>query len=97
MYFQKVNKKIFPTIQLKKKLNQYPSTPIIINAANEVLVEEFLKKKIPFLNIYKHISHIMKDRNYKKYAIKKPKNIKQIYDIDNWAKSIIRKKYEKYI
>ena len=97
LYFQKVNKKIFPTIQLKKKLNQYPSTPIIINAANEVLVEEFLKKKIPFLNIYKHISHIMKDRNYKKYAIKKPKNIKQIYDIDNWAKSIIRKKYEKYI
>ena len=49
------------------------------------------------MNIYKHISHIMKDRNYKKYAIKKPKNIKQIYDIDNWAKSIIRKKYEKYI
>ena len=39
----------------------------------------------------------MKDRNYKKYAIKKPKNIKQIYNIDNWAKSIIRKKYEKYI
>ena len=44
LYFQKVDKKIFPTIQLKKKLSQYYSTPIIINAANEVLVELFLKK-----------------------------------------------------
>ena len=97
LYFKKVDKKIFPTIKLKKRLSQYPSTPIIINAANEVLVEEFLKKKIPFLNIYKDISQIMKDRNYKKYAIKNPKNIKQILNIDNWARSIIRKNYEKNI
>ena len=37
----------------------------------------------------------MKDRNYRKYAIQKPKNIKQILKIDNWVKSLIRKKYEK--
>ena len=30
-------------------MNEYPSTTIIINAANEVLVSEFLKKKMPFL------------------------------------------------
>lgn len=34
----------------------------------------------------------MKDKNFKKYAIKNPKNIKQILKIDNWAKSVTRKK-----
>ena len=30
---------------------------------------------------------ILNDRNFKKYAIKKPKNIYQIYNIDNWARN----------
>ena len=34
---------------------------------------------------------ILKDRNYKKYAIKKPKNINQIIEIDKWAKKNFRK------
>ena len=92
LFFQNVDKKIFPIIKLKKRLNEYPSTPIIINAANEILVSEFLKKKLPYLNIYKHIFGIMRDSNYRKYAIKNPKNIKQILKIDNWAKSVIKKK-----
>ena len=92
LYFEKVNKKTFPIIKIKDKLNKFPSTPIILNAANEVLVSEFLKKKLPYLSIYKHILDIMKDRNFKKYAIKNPKNIKQILKIDDWAKSAIRKK-----
>ena len=84
--FQKVNKKIFPIYKIKEKLNEYNSTPIIINAANEVLVDHFLRKKIPFLGIFKIIMSILRDRNYKKYAIRKPKNIIQINDIDLWAK-----------
>ena len=44
------------------------------------------------MSINKHILGIMKDRNFKKYAIKNPKNIKQILKIDDWAKSAIRKK-----
>ena len=90
--FTKVNKKIFPIINLKKRLIEYPSTPIIINAANELLVNEFLKKKLPFLDIYKHISGIMKDRNYKKYAIKNPRNIEEVLKINDWAKSAIKKR-----
>ena len=31
---------------------------------------------------------ILRDRNYKKYAIRKPKNIEQINKIDNWARQI---------
>ena len=90
--FQSVDKKIFPIIKLKNRVNEMPSTPIILNAANEILVSEFLKKKLPFLNIYKHIFGIMKDRNYKKYAIKNPLKVDQILKIDNWAKSVIRRK-----
>ena len=29
---------------------------------------------------------ILNDRNYKKYAIRKPVNINQINEIDRWAK-----------
>ena len=86
LQFQKVDKKIFPIIKIKDKLNEYISSPIIINASNEVLVDQFLKKKIPFLAIFKIIMSILRDRNYKKYAIRNPKNINQINDIDLWAK-----------
>ncbi len=90
--FKKVDKTIFPIIKLKDRVNEMPSTPIIINAANEMLVGQFLKRKLPFLNIYKRIFDIMNDRNYKKYAIKKPINLKKILEIDSWAKSVIKKK-----
>jgi len=77
---------------LKDKVNKYPSAPIILNAANEVLVEQFLKEKIGFLDINKFIMAILKDKNYKKYAIKKPNNINQINPIDIWARSSTLKK-----
>ena len=39
---------------------------------------------------------ILNDRNYRKYAIRKPKNIEEIYNIDKWARKttfeIIKKK-----
>ena len=91
LVFKKVDKKIFPVICLKNRVNEYPSTSIIINAANEILVELFLNKKIPFLSISKTIMKILNDRNYKKYAIRKPKNIHEITNIDKWARENIKK------
>ena len=95
LIFKKVDKNIFPAINLIPKMNQFPSAPIIINAANEVLVDQFLNKKIPFLDINKIIMAIIKDSNYKKYAVKNPSNIKQIYQIDFWARGITIKKINK--
>ena len=93
--FENVNNKIFPVIKLKTKINQFSSSAIIFNAANEILVDQFLQKKLPFLSISKNIMWIQSDRNYKKYAIKKPKNIKEIIKIDEWARNtIIRKIYQ---
>ena len=85
LIFNDVNHKIFPTIRLKKIVNELPSTPIIINASNEILVEQFLTKKIAFYDIFKFIMSVLKDKNYKKYAIRRPKNINQILTINDWA------------
>ena len=90
--FMKVDKKVFPIFKIKNKLDEYPSTPIIINATNEVLVDHFLRKKIPFQGFFKIIMSILKDRNYKKYAIREPKNIYHINNIDLWAKEKTREK-----
>ena len=76
----------FNILRIKDKICEHPSTPIIINAANEVLVRYFLQNKTTFLSISRIIIRILNDRNYKKYAIKTPNNINQIKTIDNWAR-----------
>ena len=95
LIFKQPDLKIFPVIKVIKRINEFPSTPIILNSVNEVLVDQFLQKNIPFLTISKIIMSIMNDRNYKKYAIKRPQNIYQIKSIDNWAREITFKKLKK--
>ena len=46
--FRKVNFKTFPIMKIKNRITEHPSTPIIINAANEILVNQFLSKKSLF-------------------------------------------------
>ena len=94
LIFQKVDEKIFPVIKLKNRANEHTSTSIILNAANEILVDHFLSKKIPFLSISKIILGILNDRNYLKYAIKIPKNIDQIIEIDKWARNLTLSKIQ---
>ena len=95
LIFKEVNKKNFPAIKLKDIINRFDSAPIIVNAVNEVLVEQFLAKNIRFLDINRIISSIMRDRNFKKYAVKKPQNINQINFIDMWARKLTLKKLKK--
>jgi 1-deoxy-D-xylulose-5-phosphate reductoisomerase len=90
--FQSVDKKKFPIIKLKSRVNEYYSTPIIVNAVNEILVDQFLKKKIPFTSFYTYLLEVLDDRNYKKYAIKQSKNINQIFEIDKWSRLTTFKK-----
>ena len=90
--FHSVEIKRFPIIKLKSRLNEYYSTPIIVNAANEILVDQFLKKKIAFTSFYSYLLKVLNDKNYKKYAIKQSKNINQILEIDKWSRNITLKK-----
>jgi len=58
--FQRVNHKSFPSIKLLNKCFTLGlSTPIIVNAANEVLVDLFLRGKIRFLDIVKTLNKIL--------------------------------------
>ena len=85
--FQNVNTKRFPSIKLINKcLNLGFLAPTIVNASNEVLVSLFLTKKIGFLKIVKTINKIFRDKDFKKYARRKPESIKDIQITDNWAR-----------
>ena len=85
--FQNVNARLFPSIKLIDKcVNLGFLAPTIVNASNEVLVGLFLKKKIKFLDIVRIISKIFRDKDFKKYARRKPETIKDIQIADNWAR-----------
>ena len=84
--FKEPDKNNFPIIKVLNKVNEHHSSAIIVNASNEILVDYFLRKKVPFLGIPHVIQQILKDRNYKKYAIKRTTNIDQINKINMWAK-----------
>ena len=50
------------------------------------MVDCFIKGKISFNGIYRYLKLVFNDRDFKKYAIKKTPSIKDIYEIDNWAR-----------
>ena len=84
--FMKVDQKKFPAIKLKPILNKYISLPIILNAANEIFVDQFLKKNISFCSIINYLFKLLKDPKMRKYDIKKPSNLKNILTIDKWTR-----------
>ena len=84
--FFKVDKSKFPAINLKPILNKYASIPIILNAANEIFVDEFLKNNISFYSIISNLFELLRDKNLAKYAIKSPSNYESILDIDEWVR-----------
>ena len=87
MNFFEVDKKKFPSVRLIDKcLNSGSSTSIIGNAANEVLVELFLKGKITYVDIVDKINMIFKDNEFEKYARRKAGSINDIKNIDDWAR-----------
>ena len=62
------------------------SGAIVLNACNEVLVGEFLKKRIAVNSIYPCLKRVFRDKDFKKYAIKRSPSIKEIYKIDKWSR-----------
>ena len=65
--FYKPDKKKFPALSLKDELinsSFEKSKSIVLNAANEVAVKNFLNKKIVFLDIVKNIKKTIKLFNH---------------------------------
>ncbi len=93
--FFKVDKNKFPAIKLKPILNKFNSLPIVVNAGNEIFVDQFLKKKISFYSIIYKLFKLLKDPKIRKYAIKKSTNLNSIISIDKWARQQATKILEK--
>jgi 1-deoxy-D-xylulose-5-phosphate reductoisomerase len=80
--FNQPNMEKFPCLKYAIEAGKIGGTmPAVLNAANEICVKNFLENKIKFLDIAKVIKQAMD----KHKAIKTP-NLKQILEVDNWAR-----------
>ena len=84
--FISVDKKKFPAVSLIPKMNSQKSSAIIINAANEIFVDEFLKNNINFNDIVRYLKLVLRDKSYIKTSNLPSVSVKSIYTIDIWAR-----------
>ena len=85
--FQSVNFKKFPVIKLIKSMPHNDSLfETVVVSANDCLVENFLKKKIKFLDISKFLFQIVNKKEFQKFKQKKPINIEQIKSINKYVR-----------
>ena len=89
--FSLVDKKKFPAVSLIPAMNSGKSSAIIINAANEIFVEEFLKKNINFNDIVGYLKLVLRDKSYIKTSNMPANSVKNIYITDTWARNIALK------
>ena len=68
-------------------MNSRKSSAIIIDAANEIFVDEFLKKNINFNDIVGYLKLVLRDKSYIKTSNLPANSVKDIYIIDNWART----------
>lgn len=86
--FDTPKKDLFPCLNLAyEALQQGGTMPAVLNAANEIAVDAFLKGKISFLKISEIIHQVMKSH----ICINKP-SLEEILEADNWAREYSRKK-----
>ena len=84
--FSPVDNKKFPAVKLIPIMNSRKSSAIIINSANEIFVDEFLKKNINFNDIVDNLKLVLRDKSYIKTSNLPCDSVKNIYIIHNWAK-----------
>ncbi|MDA7606605.1 1-deoxy-D-xylulose-5-phosphate reductoisomerase [Pelagibacteraceae bacterium] len=89
--FLPADKNKFSTLRLISKMNNSISGPIIINAANEIFVDEFLKHNITFNEISEYLNLVLKDKDYIKTSNMTSNSIKSIYKIDTWGRDLAHK------
>ena len=75
--FKKIETKRYPIWEIKDYMLQNPHLGVVLNAANEVSVSQFLKNKIAFLEISKKTLAALE-----KFDTVHPKNLEEIFEID---------------
>ena len=89
--FSPVDQKKFTTLNLIPEMDRYESSSIIINATNEIFVDEFLKNNIRFNDIFAYLNLVLKDKSYIKTSNMPSNSIKNIYKIDSLSRSLAYK------
>ena len=93
--FKKINKRKFPLINILKILPKESTLfeTILVTVSDE-LVKLFLNKKIKFIDISRLLLKFVKDKNFNKYKRIKPKNIRDIVQLNKYVRlKIIIKEY----
>ena len=83
--FREIDKLRYPIWEIKEDLLKNPNRGVIVNAANEMAIEKFINKEIGFMDISKTIVNM-----YKTYE-HEPKNIDDVFAIDNDIRKIMRR------
>ena len=91
--FKIVDKRKFPIIKILKLLPEKNSLfETILVSANDELVKLFLNQKIKFTDISRILLKLAKYKNFTKYKRIKPKNIKEILELNNYVRLKINSK-----
>ena len=89
----KINTKKFPIVKILKILPDKSSLfETIFVTANDELVNQFLKRKINFLDINIKLQKILKMKEFNKYKNKQPKSIDDIVKLSNYVRLKINAK-----
>ena len=84
--FKKIDNKKFPVVKILETLpNNSSLYETVLVSANDKLVDIFLKKKIPFLDISRILLKIINASEFKKYKRIKPKSIAQIEQLSQYV------------
>ena len=86
--FNKVNSNHFNSINILKLFKNIKSSlyETVLVSANDELVNQFLKKKISFLDITKKLIMIMNLKEFKKMKHRSPKNFKEISKLNKYVR-----------
>ena len=80
--FQRPDLKRFPSLALAFYVAKKDGTlPAVLNAADEVAVQAFLREKIPFSRIYNIVEQVVL-----RHKVKKQPNLPEIWQADQWAR-----------
>ena len=90
--FETVNYKKFPLVKIISKLSDTNSLfETIIVSTNDELVNQYLNKKINFIDLIYKINKFINLNEFKKYKLIKPKKIETIEKLDTYVRFKIRK------
>ena len=86
----KIDLKRFPSLKIIEHLpNEFSLFETVLVAANDQLVNLFLKKQIKFTDISKMLLKILKAKKFTKYKRLKPKKIDDIIQLNRYVRSVI--------